>query len=131
MRRREFITILGGAAAWPIAARGQQAPMATIGFVSGGSALEFAPYVAAFNLGLRESGFVEGINVAVEYRWAEGKYERLSALTTDLVRRHVAVITGVNSTAGVLVAKGATETIPIVFVIGGDPLLALADQVIE
>jgi putative ABC transport system substrate-binding protein len=125
MRRRDFITLLGGAAAvWPIAARGQQAGPPLIGFLIGTTRSDgaMAERLAAFHRGLKDGGFVEGVNVAVEYRWAEGNNDRLAGLAAELVSRGVKVITGLESTAGVLAAEAATTTIPIVFAIGGDPV---------
>ena len=121
MRRREFLGVLGGAAAaYPVAVRAQRPAIPAIGFLSSGSA-ELTYLTAAFRRGLSESGYVEGQNLAIEYRWAEGAYDRLPALATDLVRRQVAAIFA-SAPPAVLAAKAATRTIPIVFTIGGNPV---------
>jgi putative ABC transport system substrate-binding protein len=120
MRRREFITLLGGAAAWPLAARGQQAALPVVGYVRSTTAHGFANLEAALRQGLKDAGFVEGQNVAIEFHYADNRTDRLSALIDELIRRPVAVI--VANQIATIAAKAATTTVPIVFAIGGDPL---------
>jgi len=121
MRRRHFIRLLGGAVAWPLAARAQQSAMPVIGFLRNTSAASSANLVAAFRQGLKEVGYIEGQNLAVDFRWSEGRDDQLPMMAADLVRRPVAVFVAANLTT-LVAAKAATETIPIVFVTGDDPI---------
>src|SRR5262249_51482098 len=122
-KRREFITLLGvSAVAGPLAARAQQPAMPVVGFMAGSSPSALSQQVAAFREGLKEAGFIEGMNVAVEYRYGEGQLDRLPALASDLVRRQVVVLVVSGGPTGVLAAKQASTTIPIVFSVGSDPV---------
>ena len=120
IKRRAFLTLLAATAAWPLAARAQQMPV--IGYLNGASSAQFTHLLAAFRKGLGEAGYAEGRNVAIEYRYADGRYGRLPALTADLVNQRVAAIVATAGTPTIRAAKAATSAIPIVFVIGGDPV---------
>jgi putative tryptophan/tyrosine transport system substrate-binding protein len=120
MKRRQFLTLVGGAAAWPVAAHAQQPAIPVVGFVSVNSATEWTPFATAFRDGLKEVGYVEGQNAAVEYRWAEGQNERVPTYVTEMIRRRAAVIVGSFDVA--LAAKATATTIPMVFVTGSDPV---------
>ncbi len=122
MRRREFIFLVGGTATWPLAARAQQSAKQVVGFLSISSPGPHVPFVAAFNQGLKEVGFIEGQNLAIEYRWAEGQFERLPALAADLIRSKVDVIAAVSGDVSIRAAIGSNSTTPVVFITGSDPV---------
>lgn len=122
MKRRNFVALVGSAAAWPLVGKTQQPAMKVIGFLNIGSPQERASFLGAFQQGLHESGFYEGQNVRIEYRWAEGHYDRLPALSDELVRLQVSVIVATGSLLPAQTAKAATSNIPIIFEGGGDPV---------
>jgi putative ABC transport system substrate-binding protein len=121
MKRRDFITLLGGAA-WPVAARAQEAGNPVIGFLHSGSQRPYTERIAAFHQGLAQTGFTDGSNLAIEYRWADGQFDRLPAMAAELVRRNVSVIVAGGGVETAPVAKAATSTIPIVIALGADPV---------
>jgi putative ABC transport system substrate-binding protein len=122
MRRREFIIFVGCTAAWPLAARAEQSAIPVIGFLNAASPQPFAKYVSGFRTGLTETGYIDGQNVTIEFRWAEGDYDRLPEMAADLVRRKVAVLVSSGGAPSIMAAKAATATIPIVFTTGSDPV---------
>ena len=122
MKRRDFIGVIGGAAAWPLAVRAQQPTMPVVGFLNSGSADAYADRIVAFREGLSQIGYIETQNVTIDFRWAFGQYERLAGLATELVRRPVSVLVATGGEPAALAAKIATSSIPIVFAIGGDPV---------
>jgi putative tryptophan/tyrosine transport system substrate-binding protein len=129
LKRREFITLLGGAAlAWPLTARAQRPSIPIVGFLNSQSPGPFSHMVGGFRESLAEAGFIEGQNIAIEYRWAEGQYDRLPALANDLVGRGLAVLVATGGEPSALAAMAATATIPIVFSIGGDPVKRVLSQ---